>query len=62
VTLIKGLNGVGVKKARDLVEFLALRAEDDEAGRIESLAQLRGVPGLGGRIVERMLEGVYVSV
>lgn len=62
VTLIKGLNGVGAKKARDLVEFLELRAEDDEGGRIETLAQLRGVPGLGERTVERMLEGVGVSV
>lgn len=62
LTLIKGLNGVGTKKARDLVEFLELRAEDDERGKIESLAQLRGVPGLGGRTVERMLEGVEVSV
>ena len=60
MTLIKGLNGVGAKKARDLVEFLELRAEDEEGGRIESLAQLRSVPGLGGRTVERMLEGVEV--
>ncbi len=62
ITLIKGLNGVGAKKARDLVEFLELRTEDEEGGRIESLAQLRVVPGLGGRTVERMLEGVEVGV
>lgn len=62
VALIKGLNGVGAKKARDLVEFLELRAEDEEGGRIGSLAQLRGVPGLGGRTVERMLEGVEGGV
>jgi DNA uptake protein ComE-like DNA-binding protein len=62
VTLIKGLNGVGAKKARDLVEFLELRPEDDLGGKIESLAQLRSVPGLGGRTVERMLEGVEVGV
>lgn len=60
VTLIKGLSGVGAKKARDLVEFLELQAED-EGGRIDSLSQLRGVPGLGNKTVERMYEGLAVG-
>ncbi|KAH8819522.1 P-loop containing nucleoside triphosphate hydrolase protein [Xylogone sp. PMI_703] len=59
VALIKGLSGVGSKKARDLVEFLDLRSEDD-GGMIKSLKQLRAVPGLGGRTVERAYEGIAV--
>lgn len=61
VTLIKGLSGVGAKKARDLVEFLELQREDT-GGRIESLAQLIAVPGMGCRTVERMYEGVPAGV
>lgn len=57
VTLIKGLSGVGPKKARDLVEFLELQ-NDDDGGNLASLAQLRAVPGLGGRTVERAYEGI----
>jgi DNA uptake protein ComE-like DNA-binding protein len=60
VTKIKGLHGFGAKKARDLVDYLQLTAEDD-GGMIESLAQLRTVPGMGGRTVERAYEGL-VSV
>ncbi|RFU28391.1 hypothetical protein B7463_g7956, partial [Scytalidium lignicola] len=60
VALIKGLSGVGSKKARDLVEFLELRSED-EGGMIRSLKQLRAVPGLGGRTVERAYEGIAIS-
>lgn len=60
VALIKGLSGVGAKKARDLVEFLELRSEDD-GGMIRSLKQLRAIPGLGGRTVERALEGITVA-
>lgn len=51
---IKGLNGVGVKKAKDLVEFLELH--DGES--IGSLKELMNVPGLGGKTVERMYEGI----
>jgi len=57
VTLIRGLSGVGQKKARDLVEFLELQ-DDDEAGSIKTLQQLIAVPGLGKRTVERAYEGV----
>lgn len=54
---IKGLHGFGAKKARDLVEHLALKGEEEWA-RIESLAQLRLVPGMGGRTIERAYEGL----
>jgi hypothetical protein len=57
VALIKGLSGVGAKKARDLVEFLELQNED-EGGNIRTLQQLIAVPGLGKRSVERAYEGV----
>lgn len=54
---IKGLNGIGAKKARDLLDFLELQTEED-GGRVESLGQLMGVPGMGGKTVERMYEGI----
>lgn len=57
VAMIKGLSGVGAKKARDLVEFLELQNED-EGGNIRNLQQLIAVPGLGKRSVERAYEGV----
>jgi hypothetical protein len=57
VAMIKGLAGVGAKKARDLVEFLELQNEDD-GGNIRSLKQLQGVPGLGVRTVERAYDGI----
>jgi len=57
VTMIKGLSGVGAKKARDLAEFLELQNED-EGGNIRTLQQLIAVPGLGVRTVERAYEGV----
>ncbi|KAK0106426.1 hypothetical protein ONS96_004056 [Cadophora gregata f. sp. sojae] len=57
VTMIRGLSGVGAKKARDLVEFLELQNED-EGGNIKNLQQLIAVPGLGKRSVERAYEGI----
>ena len=65
-TRIKGLAGFGTKKARGLVAYLELAdaaqgaAEDAGAGarRIDSLAQLRAVPGVGARIVERAYGGL----
>jgi hypothetical protein len=57
IAMIKGLSGVGAKKARDLVEFLELQNED-EGGNIRTLQQLIAVPGLGKRSVERAYEGV----
>jgi DNA uptake protein ComE-like DNA-binding protein len=57
VTLIKGLSGVGAKKARDLVEFLEL-GNEDEGYHLTTLHQLIAVPGLGKRTVEKAYEGV----
>lgn len=61
VAQIKGLSGVGAKKARDLVEFLELQGEED-GGRIASLRQLMAVPGLGSRTVEKMYDGLVCVV
>ncbi|KAL2161057.1 hypothetical protein VTH06DRAFT_8770 [Thermothelomyces fergusii] len=60
VTLIKGLRGFGAKKAQDLVDLLTLKG-DGESGRIQSLAQLRMLPGMGGRTVERAYEGLVAA-
>ncbi|TVY42756.1 Kinesin-like protein [Lachnellula occidentalis] len=57
VALIKGLSGIGGKKARDLIEFLALQDEED-GGNITDLQQLIGMPGMGARTVERAYEGI----
>jgi hypothetical protein len=57
---IKGLHGFGAKRAQDLVDCLALRGVG-ESGRVESLAQLRMLPGMGGRAVERAYEGLVVE-
>ncbi|TVY35756.1 Kinesin-like protein [Lachnellula subtilissima] len=57
VALIKGLSGIGGKKARDLIEFLALQDEED-GGMITNLQQLIGMPGMGARTVERAYEGI----
>ncbi|RDL31921.1 putative kinesin-II subunit [Venustampulla echinocandica] len=59
VAMIRGLSGVGAKKARDLVEFLELQNEDD-GGNIQTLQQLKAVPGMGNRTVERAYEGIVV--
>jgi hypothetical protein len=57
---IMGLQGFGPKKARDLVQHLELLDMEigSSGGRIESLAQLRSVPGMGGRAIERAYEGL----
>ncbi|XXH01695.1 hypothetical protein Hte_008056 [Hypoxylon texense] len=57
VSLIMTLQGFGPKKARDLVDYLELMSEED-GGRIDTLAQLRAVPGMGGRTVDRAYEGL----
>lgn len=58
---IRGLVGFGAKKARDLVDYLELvNAEEYDGARVESLAQLRAVPGMGGRTVERAYEGFVI--
>ncbi|KAH6649211.1 hypothetical protein F5144DRAFT_552365, partial [Chaetomium tenue] len=57
--LIKGLHGFGAKKAQDLVDCLTPKG-DEESCRIESLAQLRALPGMGGRTIERAYDGLVV--
>lgn len=54
VAQIKALHGFGAKKARDLVDYLELKEDDG----IRTLAQLRMVPGMGGRTVERAYQGL----
>lgn len=54
VNLIKSLHGFGAKKARDIVEHLAVH----DGTRVESLEQLRGIPGFGGKALERAWEGI----
>ncbi|KAI1385861.1 kinesin heavy chain [Hypoxylon trugodes] len=58
-SLIMSLQGFGPKKARDLVDYLDLLPVEN--GRIDSLAQLRAVPGMGGRAVDRAYEGLLVA-
>jgi len=57
IAQIRGLSGIGAKKARDLLDFLELQTEED-GGRIESLGQLMSVPGMGSKTVERVYEGI----
>ncbi|KAK8137861.1 Kinesin-like protein [Apiospora sp. TS-2023a] len=60
LSAIMGLQGFGPKKARDLVDYLAV-AREEEDGAITSLAQLRAIPGMGGRAVERAYEGLVAD-
>jgi len=62
VNMIMGLQGLGPKKARDLVQYLEGQArEDDQGGSIETLVQLRAIPGLGGGTVDRAYEGLVAG-
>ncbi|KXH36101.1 kinesin motor domain-containing protein [Colletotrichum simmondsii] len=54
---IKGLHGFGSKKAQDLVDYLENLADEEDA-EIETLAQLKTIPGMGGRTVERAYDGL----
>lgn len=54
VAQIKALHGFGAKKARDLVDYLELKEDNG----IRTLAQLRMVPGMGGRTIERAYQGL----
>jgi DNA uptake protein ComE-like DNA-binding protein len=58
---IMSLKGFGAKKARDLIDYLDLLAEEEDDGRIENLAQLRSIPGMGRRVIERAYEGLVSS-
>ncbi|EFQ27287.1 kinesin motor domain-containing protein [Colletotrichum graminicola] len=60
---IKGLHGFGSKKAQDLVDYLDTMSEEKNAqAEIESLAQLKTIPGMGGRTVERAYDGLVGAV
>lgn len=59
VSMIMGLQGLGPKKARDLVQYLETQLED--SGRIETIVQLRAIPGMGGRTVDRAYEGLVAG-
>ncbi|KAL8406604.1 hypothetical protein RB596_005181 [Gaeumannomyces avenae] len=66
--LIRSLAGFGAKKANDLVDNLAMamgEADGDAptaaAGEIVNLAQLRALPGMGGRTVDRAYEGLAAT-
>ncbi|PHH60356.1 hypothetical protein CDD81_1841 [Ophiocordyceps australis] len=59
---IRGLVGFGAKRAQDLVHYLELAAlNGGDCGRIESLDQLRTLPGMGGRTIERAYQGLLVA-
>lgn len=62
LALIKSLHGFGAKKAQDLVDYLNLKGGqgDNGDGEVNSLAQLRMLPGMGSRTVERAYEGLVV--
>jgi DNA uptake protein ComE-like DNA-binding protein len=57
IVQIRSLVGFGAKKAQDLVDYMELIGAED-GGRIETLAQLRTIPGLGGRAIERAYGGL----
>ncbi|GAW13537.1 hypothetical protein ANO14919_029240 [Xylariales sp. No.14919] len=59
LSMIMGLQGLGPKKARDLVEYLEMQSADGDC--IETLGQLRTIPGMGGRTVDRAYEGLVAG-
>ncbi|KAI1429040.1 P-loop containing nucleoside triphosphate hydrolase protein [Xylaria sp. FL1777] len=59
LSMIMGLQGLGRKKAHDLVQYLDMQVEDGDC--IKNLVQLRAIPGMGGRTVERAYEGLVAS-
>ncbi|KAH9905692.1 kinesin-II 95 kDa subunit [Xylariomycetidae sp. FL2044] len=61
VAAIVTLQGFGPKKARDLVDYLETISGGQDEGRVDSLAQLRTVPGMGGRTVDRAYEGLAAA-
>ncbi|KAK0736615.1 P-loop containing nucleoside triphosphate hydrolase protein [Apiosordaria backusii] len=63
LALIKGLHGFGAKKAQDLVDVLNLKGDGSEdVNKIASLSQLKMLPGIGTRTVERAYEGLALEV
>ncbi|KAI1432083.1 P-loop containing nucleoside triphosphate hydrolase protein [Xylaria sp. CBS 124048] len=61
VSMIMGLQGLGPKKARDLVQYLEAEDEGAAGCRIETVTELRAIPGMGGRTIDRALEGLVAS-
>ncbi|KAI0458895.1 kinesin-II 95 kDa subunit [Xylaria acuta] len=61
VSMIMGLQGLGPKKTRDLVQYLETQLDEGGSSRIETLVQLRTVPGMGGRTVDRAYEGLVAA-
>ena len=57
ISQIRSLPGFGVKKAREVVDYLELAGEED-GGYVGSMAQLRMMPGMEGRTVDRAYEGL----
>jgi DNA uptake protein ComE-like DNA-binding protein len=58
---IKALSGFGMRRARDVVDYLEVAEEEYGTGNIDTLAQLEAVPGVGGRTVERAHEGLMLA-
>ncbi|KAI1339848.1 kinesin-II 95 kDa subunit [Xylariaceae sp. FL0016] len=56
IAQIMSLQGFGKKRARDLVEHL-----EEDGSYIESIVQLRTLPGMGGRAVDRAFEGLTIG-
>ncbi|KAH8668641.1 kinesin motor domain-containing protein [Xylariales sp. PMI_506] len=50
---IMSLQGFGPKRAHELVDYLST-----EDAMVENLAQLRAIPGMGGRAIDRAYEGL----
>ncbi|KAF4126010.1 hypothetical protein GMORB2_1256 [Geosmithia morbida] len=56
-----GLVGLGTKRARDVVDFLDEAEEGEHGQRVDSLSELRAIPGLGGRAADRGQESLVMS-
>ncbi|KAJ2896967.1 uncharacterized protein MKZ38_005066 [Zalerion maritima] len=54
-TRMRELHGLGAKKVKDILDYLTVLGE----GRsLQTLAQLRMVPGMGGKTIERALDSI----
>lgn len=57
ISQIRSLPGFGVKKAREVVDYLELAGEED-GGYVATMTQLRMMPGMEGRTIDRAYEGL----
>lgn len=57
ISQIRSLPGFGVKKAREVVDYLELAGEED-GGYVGTMSQLRMMPGMEGRTIDRAYEGL----